>query len=73
MIKRILKIWFTIAMYELGKWIGREVYYKLTANREYQIADNITGLDEYAEIEVDTLDGVIQIMEGIEREYKEDE
>ncbi|RIL26795.1 transcriptional regulator, partial [Staphylococcus gallinarum] len=28
MIKRILKIWFTIAMYELGKWIGRELYYK---------------------------------------------
>ncbi|MEJ7321710.1 transcriptional activator RinB, partial [Staphylococcus epidermidis] len=26
MIKRILKIWFTIAMYELGKWIGRELY-----------------------------------------------
>ncbi|WP_414715256.1 transcriptional activator RinB, partial [Staphylococcus capitis] len=24
MIKRILKIWFTIAMYELGKWLGRE-------------------------------------------------
>ncbi|WP_414715258.1 transcriptional activator RinB, partial [Staphylococcus capitis] len=23
MIKRILKIWFTIAMYELGKWLGR--------------------------------------------------
>ena len=21
MIKRILKIWFTIAMYELGKWL----------------------------------------------------
>ena len=27
MIKRILKIWFTIAMYELGKWLGRELYY----------------------------------------------
>lgn len=40
--------------------------------REYQIADNITGLDEYAEIEVDALEGVIQIMEGLEREYKED-
>ena len=25
MIKRILKIWFTIAMYELGKWLGRVV------------------------------------------------
>lgn len=40
--------------------------------REYQIADNITGLDEYAEIEADTLDGVIQIMDGLERDYKED-
>ncbi|RQN29831.1 regulator, partial [Paraburkholderia tropica] len=28
MIKRIMRIWFTIAVYELGKWIGREVYYK---------------------------------------------
>ncbi|WP_278926592.1 transcriptional activator RinB [Staphylococcus auricularis] len=34
MIKRLIRIWFTIAMYELGKWIGREVYYKLTANDE---------------------------------------
>lgn len=40
--------------------------------REYQIADNVTGLDEYAEIEADTLDGVIQIMDGLERDYKED-
>ncbi|WP_414715236.1 transcriptional activator RinB, partial [Staphylococcus capitis] len=23
MIKRILKIWFTISVYELGKWLGR--------------------------------------------------
>ncbi|WP_017465044.1 transcriptional activator RinB [Staphylococcus epidermidis] len=38
MIKRILKIWFTIAMYELGKWIGRELYYKLTANDEVEQA-----------------------------------
>lgn len=37
MIKRILKIWFTIAMYELGKWIGRELYYKLTANDEVEV------------------------------------
>ena len=37
MIKRILKIWLTIAMYELGKWIGREVYYKLTANDEVEM------------------------------------
>lgn len=37
MIKRILKIWFTIAMYELGKWIGRELYYKLTASDEVEV------------------------------------
>ncbi|NMK54185.1 transcriptional regulator [Staphylococcus capitis] len=37
MIKRILKIWFTIAMYELGKCIGRELYYKLTANDEVEV------------------------------------
>lgn len=37
MIKRILKIWFTIAMYELGKWIGRELYYKLTANDDVEV------------------------------------
>lgn len=37
LIKRVLKIWFTIAMYELGKWIGRELYYKLTANDEVEV------------------------------------
>lgn len=37
MTKRILKIWFTIAMYELGKWIGREIYYKLTENDEVEV------------------------------------
>lgn len=37
MVKRILKIWFTIAMYELGKWIGRELYYKLTASDEVEV------------------------------------
>lgn len=37
MIKRILKDLFLIAMYELGKWIGREVYYKLTANDEVEV------------------------------------
>ncbi|MGZ9518274.1 transcriptional activator RinB [Staphylococcus epidermidis] len=37
MIKKLIKLWFTIAMYELGKWIGREVYYKLTANDEVKV------------------------------------
>lgn len=45
MIKRVLKIWFTVAVYELGKWIGRELYYKLTANDEVDIAP-----DDYARI-----------------------
>lgn len=40
MIKRILKIWFTIAMYELGNWLGRELYYKLSANDEVDKAPN---------------------------------
>lgn len=44
MIKRILKIWFTIAMYELGKWIGRELYYKLTSNDEVEVPKDF---DEY--------------------------
>ncbi|HFS8526052.1 MULTISPECIES: transcriptional activator RinB [Staphylococcus] len=37
MIKKLVRLWFTIAMYELGKWIGREVYYKLTANDEVEV------------------------------------
>ncbi|WNM55105.1 hypothetical protein CoNPh26_CDS0018 [Staphylococcus phage S-CoN_Ph26] len=37
MIKKLIRLWFTIAMYELGKWIGREVYYKLTANDEVEV------------------------------------
>ena len=37
MIKRLIKIWFMIAMYELRKWIGREVYYKLTANDDVEV------------------------------------
>ena len=27
-------------MYELGKWLGRELYYKLTANDEVDKAPN---------------------------------
>ncbi|MCD8869781.1 transcriptional activator RinB [Staphylococcus epidermidis] len=37
MIKKLIRLWLTIAMYELGKWIGREVYYKLTANDEVEV------------------------------------
>lgn len=41
--------------------------------REYQIADNITGLNDYTEIELDTLDGVFQMIEGLEKEYLEEQ
>ena len=37
MIKKLIRLWFTIAMYELGKWNGKEVYYKLTANDEVEV------------------------------------
>ena len=37
MIKHISKLIFTLAMYELGKWIGRELYYKLAANDEVEV------------------------------------
>ena len=47
MIKRILKIWFTIAMYELGKCIGRELYYKLTANDEVEVPKDIDENDHF--------------------------
>ncbi|TYR28931.1 transcriptional regulator [Staphylococcus epidermidis] len=36
-IKHILKIFITLMMYELGKWMGRELYYKLTANDEVEV------------------------------------
>lgn len=45
MIKRIIKIWFTIAMYELGKRIGRELYYKLTANDDIEAPQDFTQDD----------------------------
>lgn len=40
MIKHILRLLFTLAMYELGKWLGRELYYKLSANDEVDKAPN---------------------------------
>ena len=45
MIKRILKIWFTIAMYELGNWIGRELYYNLTSNDEVEVTKDFDEND----------------------------
>ena len=56
MIKRILKIWFTIAMYELGKWIGRELYYKLTANDEVEVPKDF---DEHDHTHLNGIYGVI--------------
>lgn len=37
MIKKLIRLWFTLAMYELGKWIGREVYYKLSENDDVEV------------------------------------
>ncbi|AFD22316.1 RinB [Staphylococcus phage StB20] len=51
MIKRILKIWFTIAMYELGKCIGRELYYKLTANDEVEVPKDFYHKNDQIDIE----------------------
>lgn len=45
MIKKLIRLWFTIAMYELGKRIGREVYYKLTANDEVEVPKDFDEKD----------------------------
>ncbi|MCG1196041.1 transcriptional activator RinB [Staphylococcus epidermidis] len=53
MIKKLVRLWFTIAMYELGKWIGREVYYKLTANDEVEVPSDYainTGQQDINEV-----------------------
>lgn len=36
---------------------------------EYQHADNITGLNDYTETQLDTLNGVFQMIEGLEEKY----
>lgn len=41
--------------------------------RDYQIAENITGLNDYTEIELDTLDGIFQMIEGLEEQYLEEQ
>ncbi|MGC7731108.1 transcriptional activator RinB [Staphylococcus epidermidis] len=43
--KHILKIFITLMMYELGKWIGRELYYKLTANDEVEVPKDFDEKD----------------------------
>lgn len=37
MFKRILKIWFIIMMYEIGKFLGKELYFYLTANDDVEV------------------------------------
>ncbi|ASN69822.1 putative RinB [uncultured Caudovirales phage] len=51
MIKKLIRIWFTIAMYELGKWIGRELYYKLTANDEVEVPKDFYHKNDQIDIE----------------------
>ncbi|HHC7438811.1 TPA: transcriptional regulator [Staphylococcus aureus] len=40
MVKRILKIWFTIAMYELGKYVTEQVYIMMTANDDVEVPND---------------------------------
>ena len=54
MIKKLIRIWFTIAMYELGKWIGRELYYKLTANDEVEVPKDFYHKNDQIDILVAT-------------------
>lgn len=37
MVKRILKIWFTIAMYELGKYITNQIIIKLQNEDDVEV------------------------------------
>ena len=39
--------------------------------REYRQADNIAGLDDYALTELDAWEGIMQEIEGLERELEE--
>ncbi|MEB8094135.1 transcriptional activator RinB [Staphylococcus caprae] len=49
MIKRILKIWFTIAMYELGKYITNQIIVKLQSEDDIDTApkDFASESDQY--------------------------
>lgn len=51
MIKHISKLIFTLAMYELGKWIGRELYYKLTANDDVEVPKDFYHKNDQIDIE----------------------
>lgn len=45
MIKRILKIWFTIAMYELGKYLTSLLITKLESEDDIDTAPNDYAMD----------------------------
>lgn len=41
--------------------------------REYEQADNVAGLDDYGLTELDTFEGIMQEMEGLERKFEEEQ
>lgn len=45
MFKRMIRICFTIIMYEFGKLLGRELYYYLTANDEVEAPSDFNEYD----------------------------
>ena len=51
MIKRIMRIWFIIAVYELGKFIGREVYYKFTSYDSVKVPKDFYEKNDQIDIE----------------------
>ncbi|EOB8932042.1 TPA: transcriptional activator RinB [Staphylococcus aureus] len=50
MVKRILKIWFTIAMYELGKYVTEQVYIMMTANDDVEAASDFAKLSDQSDL-----------------------
>ncbi|MBN5873294.1 transcriptional activator RinB [Staphylococcus aureus] len=50
MVKRILKIWFTIAMYELGKYVTEQVYIMMTANDDVEEPSDFAKLSDQCDL-----------------------
>ncbi|EKK3198058.1 transcriptional activator RinB [Staphylococcus aureus] len=50
MVKRILKIWFTIAMYELGKYVTEQVYIMMTANDDVEAPSDFAKLSDQCDL-----------------------
>ncbi|HDD5922840.1 TPA: transcriptional activator RinB [Staphylococcus aureus] len=50
MVKRILKIWFTIAMYELGKYVTEQVYIMMTANDDVEAPSDFAKLSDQSDL-----------------------